>query len=48
MGEQEDFVAMRLHTAMEGWGTDKGTLLRLLGGLDDVKMQGVLAAYERK
>jgi len=45
---RSDFVAMRLEKAMSGWGTDKGTLLRLLGGLDNNKMVGVLEAYERK
>ena len=29
-----EFIAMRLHDAMKGWGTDKRLLARLLGGLD--------------
>lgn len=45
---REDFVAMRLQKALAAWFTDKGALFRLLGGLDGQKMQGVLAAYERK
>ena len=43
-----EFVAMRLEKAMSGWFTDKTDLLRLLGGLDGPKMNGVLDAYERK
>ena len=43
-----EFVAMRLHDAMEGWGTDESMLTRLLGGLDGVKMDGVADAYEAK
>jgi len=43
-----DFLASRIQDAMKGWGTNKGQLLRLLGGLDDVNMVVVLGAYEKK
>ena len=43
-----DFIAMRLHDAMKGWGTNKDILTRLLGGLDGEKMAGVTDAYESK
>jgi hypothetical protein len=43
-----DFLAMRLHDAMKGWGTNQSLLTRLLGGLDGDKMQGVVEAYEQK
>jgi len=43
-----DFVAARVKKAMDGWGTDKSTLYRLLGGLDGKNMMGMLEAYERK
>uniref|UniRef100_A0A7S2BC38 Annexin n=1 Tax=Haptolina brevifila TaxID=156173 RepID=A0A7S2BC38_9EUKA len=46
--KRDDFVASRLKDAVDGWGTNKGQLLRLLGGLDDVNMVGVLEAYEKK
>ena len=45
---KEDFIAMRLHDAVDGWFTDKDILTRLLGGLDGEKMVGVAMAYERK
>ena len=43
-----DFVASRIKKALEGWSTDKMTLVRLLGGLDGRKMLGVLESYETK
>jgi len=43
-----DFVASRVKKAMDGWGTDKMTLIRLLGGLDGQNMVGMLESYERK
>ena len=43
-----NFLAMRLHDAMEGWFGDKDALTRLLGGLDGEKMMGVAEAYEQK
>jgi hypothetical protein len=43
-----DFLAMRLHDAMKGWGTNQSLLTRLLGGLDGDKMRGVVEAYEQK
>ena len=43
-----EFIAMRIHEAMEGWGTDKDVLTRLLGGLDGGAMSGVVKAYEKK
>jgi len=45
---RQDFIAMRIESAMKGWFTDAGTLCRLLGGLDDRLMAGLLDAYERK
>ncbi|KAH8074388.1 hypothetical protein JL721_1945 [Aureococcus anophagefferens] len=47
----EEFLAMRLETAMKGWGTDEKVLVRLLGGLDHdsrPSMPAVVAAYQRK
>lgn len=43
-----DFLAMRLHDATKGWGTNQTLLTRLLGGLDGPKMEGVLEAFESK
>ena len=45
---KQDFLAMRLHDAMRGWGANKDLLTRLLGGLDGEKMMGVAAAFEKK
>ena len=45
---KEEFIAMRLHEAMEGWGSDKYVLTRLLGGLDGGAMTAVVKAYEKK
>ena len=45
---RSDFVARRIQKAIAGWGTDKMTLVRLLGGLDGRKLIGVLEAYETK
>ena len=45
---KQDFLAMRLHDAMRGWGANKDLLTRLLGGLDANKMAGVTAAFEQK
>ncbi|KAH8072189.1 hypothetical protein JL720_11231 [Aureococcus anophagefferens] len=45
----EEFLAMRLETAMKGWGTDEKVLVRLLGGLDHdsrPSMPAVVAAYQ--
>ena len=48
MQPKADFIAMRLHDAMEGWGTNTDILTRLLGGLDGEKMAGVAEAFENK
>eukprot|EP00629_Pelagomonadales_sp_RCC1024_P005890 CAMPEP_0119296484 /NCGR_PEP_ID=MMETSP1329-20130426/50594_1 /TAXON_ID=114041 /ORGANISM="Genus nov. species nov., Strain RCC1024" /LENGTH=819 /DNA_ID=CAMNT_0007297417 /DNA_START=138 /DNA_END=2593 /DNA_ORIENTATION=+ len=47
----EEFLAMRLESAMKGWGANKTILVRLLGGLDHASkpsMKEVRDAYQRK
>mmetsp|Transcript_15460 Transcript_15460/g.38799 ORF Transcript_15460/g.38799 Transcript_15460/m.38799 type:complete len:593 (-) Transcript_15460:561-2339(-) len=42
------FIASRLKHAMESWGTDERTLVRLIAGLDGSQMASVAQAYEQK
>ncbi|KAH8054694.1 hypothetical protein JL722_8638 [Aureococcus anophagefferens] len=44
----EEFLAMRLETAMKGWGTDEKVLVRLLGGLDHDSRRRCRRWYQRK
>ena len=43
-----DFLAMRLHDAMQGWGANQILLTRIVGGLDGDLMAGVNESYQRK
>ena len=43
-----DFIAWRLHKAIQGWFNDNSTLVCLLGGIDGLVMDAVSNAYEYK